>query len=758
MKVKNLKNQKRVISSLFLGLLAVWGMMLALQTNLAAAATTAGEVCFAEVNGAEFSSIDGTAVQDAVDNAAGHHLIRVAGNCVGVETINGVTQTVYIDSLSDPLTIQGGYAISASAGVTEGDWSTYDPDLYETILDGAGLGRVVYITGTSDITLTNLVITNGVISGSLNGGGIFASHSSVLLSNLSVQNNSATDSGGGVAVISNTQVTVEDSNLAYNAAVNDGGGIYVGDGSMATVTNSTIHNNTTDDQDGGAISVYVDSAVVISGSMLYSNESGDNGGAVYVGDNSTAIVSSNTISNNEAADYGGGVYVSTNSTATVESNTISYNLADGDHGGGIAIRNSVATIHDNIISHNASDERGAGILISEAFSTTITNNTIHDNVVDGDNEELDGGGIAVVFGYTATNVISGNTIFNNSSADNGGGIYVSESMAVIASNTITNNEAADYGGGIYVSSDSDVTIQSNTVSSNTAANTHGGGIAIRDSDAVVENNLVTQNRSDDRAGGIYIDDAYVWLTNNIISENTALDLDLVVDSENAEGGAIYLNNASTAIMTGNTIYGNSAFGNGGAIYMEDEATMNMVNNTVSANEGSLGGALYAEGGATIAIRYSTIVSNRFTSFVESFGGVYVVSPTVNVLIGESIIAYNDGADCNGTMADNGYNLDSDGTCGWADTNSMSSVDPVLAALADNDSGVTAGVSGEIVQTHAVDVDSSAVDAIPSGTNGCGTDYTTDQRGVERAQNDACTIGALEYVVTEFILFLPFLSR
>ena len=40
--------------------------------------------------------------------------------------------------------------------------------------------------------------------------------------------------------------------------------------------------------------------------------------------------------------------------------------------------------------------------------------------------------------------------------------------------------------------------------------------------------------------------------------------------------------------------------------------------------------------------------------------------------------------------------------------------------------------------------SPAIDRILGGANGCGTDITTDQRGVTRPQGDYCDIGAYEF--------------
>jgi hypothetical protein len=54
--------------------------------------------------------------------------------------------------------------------------------------------------------------------------------------------------------------------------------------------------------------------------------------------------------------------------------------------------------------------------------------------------------------------------------------------------------------------------------------------------------------------------------------------------------------------------------------------------------------------------------------------------------------------------------------------------------------------------------SNAIDAIPFGTNGCGTTLTTDQRGGPRPINGKCDIGSVEYGATFPWLWLPLIVR
>ncbi len=68
---------------------------------------------------------------------------------------------------------------------------------------------------------------------------------------------------------------------------------------------------------------------------------------------------------------------------------------------------------------------------------------------------------------------------------------------------------------------------------------------------------------------------------------------------------------------------------------------------------------------------------------------------------------------------------------------MPSTDPLLDTGLKNNGGPT--------QTIALLTGSPAIDAIPQGTNGCGTSIPTDQRGVNRPQGTGCDIGAYEVI-------------
>ena len=139
----------------------------------------------------------------------------------------------------------------------------------------------------------------------------------------------------------------------------------------------------------------------------------------------------------------------------------------------------------------------------------------------------------------------------------------------------------------------------------------------------------------------------------------------------------------------------------------------------------------------------------------SAGGIYKSSG--NVYLKNSLIANNVSTnvpDCYGALPFNSldFNIIGDGvTCPvtWQTNDKHDSTASPLNL------GPLAGSMSPLL-THAVLPGSVALDAIPYGSNGCGTDYRTDQRGFPRPVNGFCEIGAFE--AGHLFDFLPILLR
>jgi uncharacterized repeat protein (TIGR01451 family) len=267
-----------------------------------------------------------------------------------------------------------------------------------------------------------------------------------------------------------------------------------------------------------------------------------------------------------------------------------------------------------------------------------------------------------------------------------GGIRATYATVTLTYTTVTGN-TAKYGGGGIAASSSDVTLMDSTVSGNIAG--PGGGLVFDHSTATLIRCSVSGN-SAYSGGGIEARYSNLMLIDSTLSGNSAV----------AYGGGLSVGD-TTAILINTTVSGNSSDFLGGAI-LSDTSTVTLTTTTVTANKTEQSGALTAFG--TALTLKNTIVAN------QTYGW-----------------------NCQGVISQ-GYNLDSDGTCGLTAGGDLSSVNPLLGPLQGN---------GGPTWTHALLPGSPAIDAIPVGKNGCGDPGAADQRGVPRPQASGCDIGAFE---------------
>ena len=199
------------------------------------------------------------------------------------------------------------------------------------------------------------------------------------------------------------------------------------------------------------------------------------------------------------------------------------------------------------------------------------------------------------------------------------------------------------------------------------------------------------------------------------------------------GGAITIDVESTLKVKNSTFSGNSADRPGGAIY-NNYGTVEVTNSTFSDNSANNAGALFNWG--TMTVTNSTLSGNRADS--RWYGAL---SNAGHLTLRNTIVANNSpsGRNCQNleTHTDGGYNIDDGNTCGFsAANNSKPDTDPLLDPNGlQNNGGPT--------KTIGLLSDSPAINSIPKGENGCGTEIKADQQGVSRPQGSGCDIGAFE---------------
>jgi len=162
----------------------------------------------------------------------------------------------------------------------------------QVIVDGNHTNRVLYVNTGADLTLANLTIANGSVSGA--GGSVYVTGAALTATNVTFSGNTSSSNGGAIFV--------------------------TGADSTATLTNSTLSGNT----------------------------AGGNGGGLFAAINTTTVITGSTLSGNEAV-VGGGIY--NQGTLTVTGSTLSGNTSSGN-GGGIYIPSGAATITDSTLDNN----------------------------------------------------------------------------------------------------------------------------------------------------------------------------------------------------------------------------------------------------------------------------------------------------------------------------------------------------------------------------------------------------------------------
>jgi hypothetical protein len=260
--------------------------------------------------------------------------------------------------------------------------------------------------------------------------------------------------------------------------------------------------------------------------------------------------------------------------------------------------------------------------------------------------------------------------------------------------------------------------------------------------------------SDMGAGLIVVDDGTVSLVRDEVTNPTprqpavsvtggdfSADQTLFDDSGNDldtnDSDAVHLTKG-TAMVTRSTLHG---FG-GSGVY-DDGGTASLSDDTFQGDVVGVTG----NAGPT------TVVRATFQHELASLqGSVSVGGSLLGSMLGTPTVGIKECG--NATVTDLGYNLSSDGTCGFTGTSRDNVADLGLdGGLADR---------GGPVSTVAILQPSAAVDAIPAGAT-YGDSATpfcagTDLRGVPRPQAGACDAGSMEMVATVTTLQAPTTAR
>jgi hypothetical protein len=230
--------------------------------------------------------------------------------------------------------------------------------------------------------------------------------------------------------------------------------------------------------------------------------------------------------------------------------------------------------------------------------------------------------------------------------------------------------------------------------------------------------------SNNSGGGMYNYFSSPILTNVAFSGNSAANY----------GGGMY-NGNSNPILTNITFSGNTSQNVGGGMGNFDNSSPVLTNVTFSGNTAVKGGGMMNDYSCNPTLKQVTFSANSATNY-----GGGMSNNSSNPVIRNTIFWGNTAATAGAQIYNSGSTpvvSDSVIQGGYAGGTNIITNNPNLGALGDY---------GGFTQTIPLLPVSSAIDALTSGTNGCGTTILTDQRGVTRPQGGVCDIGAFEFAL------------
>jgi hypothetical protein len=411
------------------------------------------------------------------------------------DAANGISDTITFDptSLSSNIItlLQGELVLSGAPAGTMSGMITIDGGGQFTI-DAGGNSRVFAVVANANVMIANLIMTGGNTLASPDhiyaGGGIL-NYGALTLSDSMLTGNAAEQNivfqyiglqtvvgrGGGIANGPRATVTLQN-----NSTVSDnlGGGIENEEGTVivdhSTLSGNSYHSAIVND---GGVSAGIPATVTIENNSVLSGNWSTSGGAAIAnfGGLATVTIIDSTVSENQLVDNGGPPSCCFNGPHPLPGGGAIYNDGFDVVAPGIYYPANLIIV-DSILSDNSTVAGPttpfveAGCILNYG-NATITGSTLSGNSAGPSFGGGDGGAIASLGGELA---LTDCTLFGNSAARTGGGIYIS-------SGTITNcsifGNSAQYAGGIFFlgTYGSAINVSSTTVANNSAS-IDGGGI------------------------------------------------------------------------------------------------------------------------------------------------------------------------------------------------------------------------------------------------------------------------------------------
>lgn len=441
------------------------------------------------------------------------------------------------------------------------------------------------ITNTGEIdtingkTFENIDISSQGDTQNGYGSGVHNTGSIKSLTNNTYSGNKAYNGGGlyNLGIID----AIENEVYSNNSARLAGGAIT----NFATINtiNATFTNNSTTDENSFGGAIFNSGKIGAINGFFDGNTSASYGGAIVNAGEISSI--SGKFTNNQAKIAGGAIVTSDvrNETLTLNANLkeiknsiFENNKATDKSGGGGAIMNNqftnTLTINSSSFNSNSANDGGA---IFNTGSLAVSNSTFTNNTA-----QRTGGAIANVSDteqkVNANLTVQNSNFYNNQSDMAGGAIYTDSTLTVKKSNFYNNR--------------TNKTVSAENSKGNEESSGLGGGaISSVMGDLNIEEASFTNNETNGNGGAIY----------SLIGTQSIKNSDFTGNKAEQDGGAIYAlsfdNSKETTTITDSNFINNTAVKNGGAISLENTQASIIAKNkdvTFSGNTAEKGNDIY----------------------------------------------------------------------------------------------------------------------------------------------------------------------
>lgn len=628
-------------------------------------------------------------------------------------------------------------------------------------IGGFGYGGAIFSgangTGTSaSLTLLNSSIrdtTAKTTAGAISvGTGFFGGTANVFISDVSMYNTKAGQSGGAFDISAFNDLSVTIVRLTTDVSWSLKGGFmnaYVADSAASkafiTVDESTISNSSSTTF-GGAFEHAGPGTVTIRDTNFSNVISGDNGGLMRVAGTASALAKVNltdvSIQNSQSYKSGGVIHA-VNATVGITRASVTDAKALGD--GGVIHQSSGSLSVADSSFEGSTAANGAGI-----YATNIT---------------------TLISGLTAANGIA--------TGSRGGAIFANGGFVAIDQSSFTGNRSVTGGGAIFAIQ-AELRIDRSQFDQNAITSVTSvlaaGAIATRSGNTTISRSSFTRNSSSGGSGAIQNFTGTLTVNTSSFSENTGKVAGAIQNwSQETQLSRLYVYDSTFTKnnsldygggiasdghleLSGSVFEGNSAVRWGGALalyswniapYFLAGSGISNIRNVLFLNNkvtGQTPRTSANEGGGGISVYYSeptfvncTIVGND--AGIYPGGGINEESPSkitlINTIVAGNLAATSEKDINGGIAAGSVHNLIGDGT---------------------GASGITNGVNGDIVGTAAEPIDPLLAPlgnyggltlsmpplpgspAIGAGKSGAGIP-ATDQRGKPRT--GSIDIGSVE---------------